>query len=253
MNHRVHAHAENAGQRGVLANVLVGNQLLAGDNGPFSGHGDIHVVELVALDNAGPVGRGLLHMDDGAVQLGHRYGDHLFAGVEGIVHVNELVIVHGVHFFPLLAADAPVFRQSGAVHQAHGQKGQPQRGGVELKHQDVLRVVLKGQLALLDGGAKATRDVGIAGVGGIAVDIRLHAALADHHIPVAARRTAPGGEILLPLAQDFIHGGIGLAVGGKTAKADGVSALHVPGYGFGERANFSHYDCLHILIVFLSE
>ena len=96
---------------------------------------------------------------------------------------------------------------------------------MKLKHKHVLGVVLIGQLALLDGGAEAAGDVGVAGVGGVAVDVRLHPALADHHVPVAAGGTGPDGEVLLALAQNLVNHGIGLAVGGEAAEADAVSAL----------------------------
>ncbi|MPM59175.1 hypothetical protein SDC9_106014 [bioreactor metagenome] len=197
-------------------------------------------MELVALNDAGSVGRSLLHVDHSAVQPGHRHGHDLLAGVERIVYHDELIIVHRVHRGALLLADAPVLRESGAAHQAHGQEGKTQGGGVELKHQDILRIVLIGQLAGLNGGAEPAGHIGIAGVGGIAVDIGLDAALTDHHVPIAARRAGPDGEIFLTLTQDLIDRSVGLAVGGEAAKADGVSALHVFGHGFGERTNFSH-------------
>ena len=96
---------------------------------------------------------------------------------------------------------------------------------MELEHQDVLRVVLIGQLALLDGGTEPAGHVGVAGVSGVAVDVGLDAALADEHIPVAAGRTGPDGKVLLALAQDLGHGRIRLAVGGEAAEGDAVAAL----------------------------
>ena len=96
---------------------------------------------------------------------------------------------------------------------------------MEGQHDHVLRVVLIGQLALLNGGAEAAGDIGIAGVGGVAVDVRLDPALADEHVPVAAGRTGPDGEVLLALTQDLGHCGIGLTVGGKAAEGDAISAL----------------------------
>ena len=170
-----------------------------------------------------PSGAGLLHVDDGGVQLGHGDGDDLLAGVEGVLHLHALQVVHLIQSLALLLADAPVLHQAGALHQAHRQEGQAQGGGVQLEHQHVLGVVLIGQLALLDGGAEAAGHVGVAGVGGVAVDVSLDTALADQHVPVAAGRTGPDGEVLLALAQDLAHHGVGLAVGRKAAEGDAVS------------------------------
>ena len=176
---------------GIAADVLVAHQLLTGHDDLAGSHGHVNVVELVALDDAGAVGAGLLHMDDGGIQLGHRDRDHLLAGLEGVVDLDALQVVHLLQSLALLLADAPVLHQAGALHQTHRQEGQAQGGGVELEHQDVLGVVLIGQLALLDGGAEAAGDVGVAGVGGVAVDVCLDAALTDHHIPVAVSRDRP--------------------------------------------------------------
>ena len=225
MDHGVDALAEHLGQGGIAADVLVAHQLLAGDDDLAGGHGDVHVVELVALDDAGAVGRGLLHVDDGGVQLGHGDGDDLLAGLKGVLDLHALQVVHLVQSLALLLADAPVLDQAGALHQAHRQEGQAQGGGVQLKHEHVLGVVLIGQLALLDGGAEAAGHVGVAGVGGVAVDVRLHPALADEHVPVAAGRAGPDGEVLLALAQDLAHHGVGLPVGRKAAEGDAVSVL----------------------------
>ena len=96
---------------------------------------------------------------------------------------------------------------------------------MQLQHEHVLGVVLIGQLPLLDGGAEAAGHVGVAGVGGVAVDVRLHPALADEHVPVAAGRAGPDGEVLLALAQDLAHHGVGLPVGRKAAEGDAVSVL----------------------------
>ena len=54
---------------------------------------------------------------------------------------------------------------------------------MELEHQDILGVVFIGQLALLDSGAEAAGDVGVAGVGSVAVDVRLDAAFARSSCP----------------------------------------------------------------------
>ena len=76
----------------VKADLLVGDQLFAGDNDVFGGNSHVDVVELVALDHAGAVGRGFLNMDNGGVKLGNRQGDNLLAGVEGVVNINELIV-----------------------------------------------------------------------------------------------------------------------------------------------------------------
>ena len=164
-------------------------------------------------------------MDDSGVQLGHGNSNNLLTGVEGVLHLNALQVVHLVQSLALLLADAPVLHQTGTLHQTHGQEGQAQRSGMQLKHQHVLRVVLVGQLALLDGSTEAAGNVGVAGVSGIAVDVSLDTALTDQHIPVAAGRTGPDGEVLLALTQDLGHRGIGLTVGGKAAEGDTISAL----------------------------
>ena len=241
----VHALTEDAGQSGIAADVLVADQVLAGDDDLAGGHGDVNIVELVALDDAGAVGRGLLHVDDSGVQLGHGHGHDLLAGVEGVLHLNALEVVHLVQSLALLLADAPVLHQTGTLHQAHGQEGQAQGSGVQLKHQNVLRVVLVGQLALLDGGAEAAGHVGVAGVGGVAVDVSLHALLTDQHIPVAAGRTGPDGEVLLALSQDLSHRGIGLTVGGEAAEGDAVSALDEFRNRVVQGVNFVHSENPH--------
>ena len=98
---------------------------------------------------------------------------------------------------------------------------------MQMQHQHVLAVILVGQLAGLNGGAETAGNVGVTGVGGVAVDVSLHTALTDHHVPVAASGASPDGEVLLALTQDLGHCGIGLAVGGEAAKADGVTTLDV--------------------------
>ena len=74
---------------------------------------------------------------------------------------------------------------------------------MEHEHQHILGVVLIGELALLDGGAEAAGHVGVAGVGGIAVDVGGHPALADEHIHLAAAGAGVDNKILLALAQDL--------------------------------------------------
>ena len=132
-----------------------------------------------------------------------------------------------IHFPALFGRDAPVFHQAGALHQPHRQERQAQAGRVQLEHQHILRVILVDQLALLDKGAEPAGNVGVTGVDRVAVDVRLDAALADHHIPVAACRAGPDGKIGLALAQDLVHSGVGLAVGGKAAEADGIACFDI--------------------------
>ena len=95
------------------------------------------------------------------------------------------------------------------------------------EHQHVLRVVLIDELALLDGGAEAAGHVGIAGVRGVAVDVRRHAALADEHIDLAAAGAGVDDEVLLPLAQDLGNRRVGLAVGGEAAGGEHVAVFDV--------------------------
>ena len=160
-------------------------------------------MELVAADDAGAVGAGLLDVDDGGVDLRHGDGHHLLAGDQGIFDLDALQVLHLGHGLALFLADAPEFHQPGALHQPHGQEGQAQGGGVEHEHQHILGVVLIGELALLDGGAEAAGHVGVAGVGGIAVDVGGHPALADEHIHLAAAGAGVDNKILLALAQDL--------------------------------------------------
>jgi hypothetical protein len=98
---------------------------------------------------------------------------------------------------------------------------------VQHEHQHVLRVVLVGELALLDGGAETAGDVGIAGVRGVAVDVRRHAALADEHIDLTAAGAGIDDEILLSLTQDLGDRRIGLAVGGETAGGEDVAVFDI--------------------------
>ena len=94
-------------------------------------------------------------------------------------------------------------------------------------HQNVLRVILVGQRACLNRSAEAAGHVRVAGVRGVAVDICLDAALADHHIPVTARRACPDSKIGLSLAKDLENSRIGLPVRRKSAKANRISALDI--------------------------
>ena len=111
---------------------------------------------------------------------------------------------------------------------------------MELEHQDVLGIVLIGQFALLDGSTETTGDIGIAGVGGVAVDVRFDAALANHHIPITAGGAGPDSKVLLTLAQDLTHSGIGLAVGGEAAEADTISVLDEFRHGVMQGIHFVH-------------
>ena len=197
-------------------------------------------MELIAADDAGAVGAGLLYMDDGRVDLGHRDGHHLLARDQRVLHLNTLQILDLGHGLALLLADAPVLHQAGALHQADRQEGQAQRGGVQHEHQHILGVVLIGQLALLDGSAEATGHVGIAGVGGVAVDVSSHAALADEHVPIAARRSGPDSEVLLALAQDLGHSSVGLAVGGEAADRENIAVLDEFRHGVVQGIYFIH-------------
>ena len=119
---------------------------------------------------------------------------------------------------------------------------------MELQHQNVLRIVLIGQLALLDGSAETAGNVGVTGVSGVAVDVILNTALTDHHVPVAAGGTSPNGEILLALAQDLAHSRIRLAVGGEAAEADGVTALDELRNGVLKSVHFVHKIASNFLI-----
>ena len=182
-------------------------------------------MELVAADDAGAIGAGLLHVDDGGVDLGHGHGHHLLAGNHRILDLGALQVLQLGHGLALLLADTPVLHQAGALHQAHRQEGQAQGGGVKHQHQHILGVVLIGQLPLLDGGAEAAGDVGVAGVGGIAVDVGGHPLLADEHVHLAAAGAGVDDKVLLALAQNLIHRCVGLAVGGKAADGEDISAL----------------------------
>ena len=98
---------------------------------------------------------------------------------------------------------------------------------MEHEHQHVLRIVLVGELALLDERAEAAGNVGVAGVCGVAVDVSCHAALADEHIDLAAAGTGVNDEVLLPLTQDLGNRRIGLAVGGEAAGGEYVAVFNV--------------------------
>jgi len=94
----------------------------------------------------------------------------------------------------------------------------------------------------------AARKRRVAGVGGVAVDVSLNTALADQHIPVAAGRTGPDSEVLLALAQDLSHRGIGLTVGGKAAEGDAISALDELGNRVVQGVDFVHNENPHYTI-----
>ena len=184
-------------------------------------------MELIAADDAGAVGAGLLDVDERGVDPGNGNGDDLLAGDHGIFDLNALEVFHLGHGLALFLADAPVLHQAAALHQAHRQERKAEGRGVQHKHQHVLRVILVGQLALFDGGAEAAGNVGVAGVRGVAVDVRRHAALADEHIDLAAAGAGVDDEVLLTLAQDLGDRRIGLAVGGETAGGEYVAVFNV--------------------------
>ena len=98
-----------------------------------------------------------------------------------------------------------------------------------MQHEDqhVLRIVLIRELALLDGSAEAAGNVGVTGVGGVAVDVSSHAALADEHIDFAAAGAGINDEVLLTLTQDLTNRGIRLTVGGETADRKSIAILDV--------------------------
>ncbi len=202
-------------------------------------------MELVAADDAGAVRAGLLHMDDGGVDLGHGHGHDLLAGDHGVLDLDALQILQLGHGLALLLADAPVLHQAGALHQADRQEGQAQGRGVQHQHQHVLGVVLVGQLALLDGSAEAAGHVGIAGVGGVAVDIGSHTALTDEHIDLAAAGAGVNDEVLLALTQDLSHSGVRLAIGGEAADGEHVAGFNELFHRIMQGIHFVHVKNLH--------
>ncbi len=98
---------------------------------------------------------------------------------------------------------------------------------MEHEHEHVLRIILVGELTLLDGGAETAGNVGVAGVRGVAVDVCRHAALADEHIDLTAAGAGVNNEVLLPLAQDLGDRRIGLAVSGEPAGGEYVAVFNV--------------------------
>ena len=95
------------------------------------------------------------------------------------------------------------------------------------EHENVLRIVLVGELALLDECAETAGNVGVAGVGGVAVDVSSHAALADEHIDFAAAGAGINDEVLLTLTQDLTNRGVRLTVGGETADRKRIAIFDV--------------------------
>ena len=95
------------------------------------------------------------------------------------------------------------------------------------EHQHVLGIVFIGELALLDGSTETTGNVGVAGVGGVAVDVGSHTALADEHIDFAAAGAGINDEVLLTLTQDLTNRGIRLTVGGEAAGGEYVAVFNV--------------------------
>ena len=166
-------------------------------------------------------------MDDGGVDLGNRNSNDLLARNHGVVDLGALEILDLGHLLALFLADAPELHQAAALHQAHRQERKAERRGVEHEHQNVLRIVLIRELALLDERAETTGNIGIAGVGGVAVDVSRHTALADEHIDLAAAGTGVNDEVLLTLAQDLGDRSIGLAVGGEAADRKGIAVFDV--------------------------
>ena len=197
-------------------------------------------MELIAADDAGAVGAGLLDVDDGGVKLGHGHGNDLLAGNHGVLDLGALQVLQLGHGLALLLADAPVLHQAGALHQADRQEGQTQGSGVQHEHQNVLRIVLISKLALLDGGAEPAGDVGIAGVGGVAVDVSSHTAFANEHIDLTAAGAGVNNEVLLALTQDLGHRSVRLAVGGEAANCKDVTILDEFRHGVMQGVHFVH-------------
>ena len=102
---------------------------------------------------------------------------------------------------------------------------------MEHQHDRILRIILIDQLTLLDLCAEAAGDIGDAGVGRVAVDIRLDAVFADQHIPVRTCRTCPDNKVLLALAKDLADCRLRLLVGRKAAEGDLVAVMYILGNG----------------------
>ena len=223
----LHALTEDTGLGRVAADELVGDDLLAGDDGLTGSDRNVDVVELVAADDAGAVRRGLLDVDDRGVDSGNGHGDDLLAGNHGVLDLSALEILDLGHGLALFFADAPELHEAAALHQAHRQERKTERGSVQHEHQHVLGIVFIGELALLDGSTETTGNVGVAGVGGVAVDVGSHTALADEHIDFAAAGAGINDEVLLTLTQDLADRGVRFAVGGEAADRKSIAILDV--------------------------
>ena len=186
-------------------------------------------------------------MDDSGINAGNRHSNNLVAGHKGVLHFYTLLIGNLGHGLALFAADAPFGHQAGALHQLYGQVGHAQRSSMQHEHQHVLRVILVGQLALLDGSAETAAHVGVAGVSGVAVDVCCNAAFADQHINVAAARACECNEIALTLTQDLSYCSIGLTVGGKAAECQAIARLNKLCDGVVESVNLVHNKFLLIV------
>ena len=166
-------------------------------------------------------------MDERGVDSGNGNGDDLLAGDHGVLDLSALEVFQLGHALALFLADAPELHQAAALHQAHRQERKAEGRRVQHQHQHVLRIVLIGELALLDPCAEAAGNVGVTGVCGVAVDVRRHAALADQHIDLAAAGAGIDDEVLLTLAQDLSDRRIGLTVGGEAAGGKYVAVFDI--------------------------
>ena len=166
-------------------------------------------------------------MDDRGVDLGNGHGDDLLPRHHRVLDLGALEVLDLGHGLALFLADAPELHETAALHQAHRQERKAERRGVEHEHQHVLRIILIRELALLDGSAEAAGNVGVAGVGGVAVDVSSHAALADEHIDFAAAGAGINDEVLLTLTQDLADRGVRFAVGGEAADRKSIAILDV--------------------------
>ena len=186
---------------------------------------DILVLKACALDAAGAVGAGFLHVDQGYIDLRGGHEAEFAAGMERVIRHGEFLRRQLRILFSLLFGDAPYGLQVASQHVLDRHVGKAQRCAVVGDGLHVQGVVLHGERPLFHGFAETPAHHGKAGVGDIADIHYLDASGADEHVDIAAGAAALDGEIFLFLPDDLPHQAVGPAVRGKAAERDAVPVM----------------------------
>ena len=237
VGHRHHGVDEERRQRvlvGVEPQVVLGDDLLAGDDDRGRRLALLEVGEGEALDAHGAVGAHLLGVDDGDVGRERGEEDDLVVLVaEGVVDDDDLLAGDAV-----LAAE--LGREAALLDHVRPQPGlagderDVQRAGEEPQAHHVVGVVLDLQLAALHRLAEADAGRGEAAVAAVGDVEAAHAAGADEHVERLAVGVRHQVQVLDAAAGDLVGHGHRVAGDGEAADADLVAVVDEALDGFAD-------------------